>query len=191
MSKKKDPDFEGFDDQEIELDIGQDAKDQSLEKEQPALSHASYQELEDQLTAAEKKADAMGEKALRIQAELDNMRRRHERDLAHAHKYSLEKFALELLAVMDNLERGLAQMTSKEDRVGIELTLKQLQSVFDKFGIKAVDPKGKPFDPNQHEAMATIASDQAPGTVVDVLQKGYLLQDRLLRPALVAVAKKE
>lgn len=188
MSKKhRDPDFEGFDD-EVEVDVGKP----ELPEDKPALGHPSYQELAEQLTTAEKKADSYKEAALRHQAEIENIRRRNERELASAHKYSLEKIAQELLLVRDNLERGLAQFTTDEKdpvKMGVELTLKQLQDVFKKFHIQAIEPLDQPFDPAMHEAMAMKESDKKPGTVLEVLQKGYQLNDRLLRPALVVVAK--
>jgi len=187
MAHKKDPDFEGFD-EEIELDVNEAGNNQ----DRPELTRLSREELMAQLTAAEAKANENWETSLRLKAEFDNMRKRNERDLAQAHKYSLEKIAQELLGVMDNLERGLALMVGSEFaavRTGVELTQKQLQGVFDKFSIKVIDPLNAPFDPALHEAMATKEADVAPGTVVEVLQKGYQLQDRLLRPALVVVAK--
>ena len=151
-------------------------------------------ELATQLTAAEEKANQNWETVLRMQAEMENMRRRHEQSVAQSHKYSIEKIARELLPVVDNLERGLAQMKPDEVsplRTGVELTLKQLQSVLEKFAIKALDPLlGSPFDPTLHEAMTMRpANDMPPDSVVEVLQKGYQLHDRLLRPALVVVAK--
>lgn len=164
-----------------------------LIEEEKALEHPDYAQLQTKLTEAENKYLDAHDKTLRLQAEYENLRRRNERDLAQAHKYALEKIAGELLGVADNLERGLAQAVGDDltaFRTGMELTLKQLQGVFDKFGIKAVDPKvGDSFDPAVQEAMATKESDLPASSVVEVLQKGYQLNDRLLRPALVVVAK--
>lgn len=191
-SHKKDPDFEGFDDELFESEAKEDEGGEGSSTEKVALTHPAYEELLGQLSAAEAKANEHWENLLRLNAELENMRRRNERDVAQAHKFGLEKFAQELLPVVDNLERGLAQMNSTETsplRTGVELTLKQLQAVLEKFAIKPVEPQGKMFDPTLHEAMATRDSDAASGTVLEVLQKGYLLNDRLLRPALVVVAK--
>jgi len=128
---------------------------------------------------------------LRAKAEADNIRKRAQADIANAHKYALEGFASELLPVRDALEAALAADNSTFDslRQGVELTLKQINSVFEKSAIREVHPLGEKFDPHRHEAMTTVPSDQAPNTVVQVLQKGYLLHDRVLRPALVAVAK--
>lgn len=190
MTKKRDPDLEDFDDED------EGSTTSEVEKQKPALSHLSYDELIAELTAAESKANENWETVLRMQAEMENMRRRHEQTLAQTHKYSLEKIAREILQVVDNLERGLGQMTADEVsplRTGVELTLKQLQSVLEKFSIKVLDPAlGSSFDPTLHEAMTTRASDEvAPGSILEVLQKGYQLHDRLLRPALVVVAKND
>lgn len=128
---------------------------------------------------------------LRAKAEADNIRKRAQADIANAHKYALENFAGELLPVRDALEAALsAGNTSIESlRQGVELTLKQLNSAFEKGSIKEVNPIGEKFDPHRHQAMTAVESDKAPNTVVHVLQKGYLLHDRVLRPALVTVAK--
>lgn len=181
MTKKThDPD-------EIELDI----TDQT--KEKAALGHPDYQQLEEQLNAAEAKANENWEQVLRLQAEIENLHRRQKRDLEQAHKFSTESVFRALLDVADNLERALEQKhdeTSEALRMGVELTLKQLQSVFNKFSIKEVNPIGEMFDPTLHEAMSTqVTTDKPANTVMAVLQKGYLLHDRLLRPAMVIVAK--
>ncbi|MEC9406279.1 MAG: nucleotide exchange factor GrpE [Abyssibacter sp.] len=146
------------------------------------------------LEAAEAKAKEHWEAYLRASAELENVRRRAERDVANAHKFGLEKFASELLGVRDSLELGLASSqaesaTVETVREGMELTLKQLSTVMDKFGIKQVDPTGLPFNPEQHEAVAMVEADADPNTVVNVMQRGYLLNDRLLRAAMVTVAR--
>ncbi len=150
--------------------------------------------LRDQLAAAEKKAEENWDKLLRAQAELENLRRRMEREVQNAQKYSIEKFAKELLAVMDSLELGLQAAIETDEvekiREGMELTLKQLLTVFDRFNIQPIDPVGEPFNPDYHQAMATEeVRGVEPDTVVKVFQKGYLLNDRLIRPALVVVAK--
>ncbi len=150
--------------------------------------------LRDQLAAAEKKAEENWDKLLRAQAELENLRRRMEREVQNAQKYSIEKFAKELLAVMDSLELGLQAAIETDEvekiREGMELTLKQLLTVFDRFNIQPIDPVGEPFNPDYHQAMATEeVKGVEPDTVVKVFQKGYLLNDRLIRPALVVVAK--
>jgi molecular chaperone GrpE len=159
------------------------------------LEQATYQELQAQLTAAEKKANEYWDRMLRMQAETDNIQRRVERDIENAHKYALEKFAADLLPVLDNLERAV-EAHANDDALaqsviaGVQLTLKMFQTTCEKFGIKQVDPIGQAFNPDLHQAVST-QPDAAvkPGTVVNVLQKGYLLNNRLIRPALVIVAK--
>jgi molecular chaperone GrpE len=128
---------------------------------------------------------------LRAKAEADNIRKRAQADIANAHKYALESFAGELLPVRDALEAALTadNSTIEAIRQGVELTLKQLNAAFDKAAIREVNPVGEKFDPHRHQAMTAIESDKAPNTVVHVLQKGYLVHDRVLRPALVTVAR--
>lgn len=151
--------------------------------------------LREQLAAAEAKANEQRDAYLRTAAELENVRRRAERDVANAHKFGLEKFASELLGVRDSLELGLDSAngeaaTVEKVREGMELTLKQLAGAMDKFGIRQIDPAGLPFDPEQHEAVAMVPkADVDPNTVVDVMQRGYALNERLLRAAMVTVAK--
>jgi molecular chaperone GrpE len=154
------------------------------------IEHPEYQELQDKLTEAQNNA-------LRARAELENTRRRAEQDIAKAHKFGLEKFALNLLPVVDSLEHGLASCDEsnnnamvKNIRNGIELTLKMFLDTLQKHNIQQIDPLGKDFNPELHEAM-TIKEDPnlKPNTVVQVLQKGYTINERLLRPALVIVAK--
>ena len=128
---------------------------------------------------------------LRARADVENIRKQGANDLARAHKYAIERFAGDLLPVKDALESTLAAKDASTEalRDGVELTLKQLAAAFDKAQIAEIDPAGQKFDPHQHMAMTTVESAQAPNTVVQVFQKGYRLQDRVLRPALVAVAK--
>jgi len=147
--------------------------------------------LPEMLKRAELQAQEHYDAWLRAKAETDNVRKRAQTDIANAHKYALESFAAALLPVRDSLEAALTvdQTTSEALQQGVELTLKQLDSAFQKFGIQEVNPVGDKFDPHKHQAMTTVESDKAPNTVVHVLQKGYLLNDRVLRPALVTVAK--
>jgi len=159
------------------------------------LSHSSYKALEDQLTAMEVKVHENWDKATRAVAELENVRRRAERDLESAHKYGVEKIIKELLPVVDSLEQAL-QIEAKSDETvkniheGIDLTLKLLFGMLQKFAVQPIDPIGEPFDPKLHEAMSTqVDPDVEPGTVLLVFQKGYLLHDRVIRPARVIVAK--
>jgi molecular chaperone GrpE len=131
------------------------------------------------------------EKYLRTAAELENVRKRASREVENAHKFALERFAGELLAVRDSLEMGLATGADADVeslRQGKEATLKLLTTVMERFGVEEIDPQGEPFDPAQHEAMTMQPSDELePGSVLTVFQKGYALNGRLLRPARVVV----
>jgi molecular chaperone GrpE len=128
---------------------------------------------------------------LRAKAEADNVRKRAQADIAIAHKFALESFASELLPVRDSLEAALSadHITVENLREGVTLTLKLLSAAFDKNQIREVNPAGEKFDPHRHQAMTAIESDKAANTVLHVMQKGYVLNDRVLRPALVTVAK--
>jgi len=128
---------------------------------------------------------------LRAKADADNIRKRAQTDIANAHKYAIENFSTELLAVKDSLEAalGTANVTVESLRSGVELTLKQLNSVFEKFRVVEINPVGQKFDPHRHQAINTVESEAEPNTVVQVFQKGYLLNERIIRPAMVAVAK--
>ncbi len=132
--------------------------------------------------------------ALRAQAEMENLRKRTARDVESAHKYALEKFVHELLPVLDSLSLGMNAAESAENvdelREGMDLTLKMFNDALDKFGVKEIDPQGEKFTPEQHEAisMQEIEGSES-GTVVSVMQKGYELNGRLVRPAMVVVAK--
>jgi molecular chaperone GrpE len=137
------------------------------------------------------------DKFLRAKAETDNVRRRAENDVAAAHKYAVDRFASEIVAVRDSLDLARAVDLSVDNaeavakmREGLELTLKLLDDVFRKFGITVLDPAGEKFDPTRHQAISMVGSVEVPaGNVVTVVQKGYLLHDRVLRPAMVVVAK--
>ena len=147
--------------------------------------------LETLLKQAELAAQEHHDAWLRARAEADNIRKRAQADIANAHKYAIENFSSALLAVKDSLEAALATTNASIDTVksGVELTLKQLNSVFEKFNLTAIDPAGQKFDPHRHQAIGVVDSDAEPNTVVQVLQKGYLLNDRVIRPAMVMVAK--
>ena len=128
---------------------------------------------------------------LRAKADSENIRKRAQVDIANAHKYAIENFSIELLTVMDSLEAALAveNATVENFKNGMELTLKQLTTAFEKFNLKVINPDGEKFDPHRHEAMCTVDSELTPNTVVHVMQKGYVLNDRIIRPALVTVSK--
>lgn len=148
-------------------------------------------ELEAQLAAARAEADKLREDWLRAKAEAENVRRRGQEDVARAHRFGVEGFASALLAVKDSLDAALTvENTSIESfKEGVEITARQLDSVFEKFAITTVAPLGEKFDPHRHQAISQVESDKEPNTVVTVLQKGYLLHERVLRPALVVVSK--
>ena len=149
---------------------------------------ASVADLEAKLTDAE-------DRVLRVQAELQNVRRRAQLDVEKAHKFALDKFAEALLPVVDGMERGLSAVDRENTELapfveGLELSLRSFLDVLAKFSVEAVDPAGEPFDPQVHEAIAMVESAHAePGSVLEVVQKGYTLNGRLLRPARVVVAK--
>ncbi len=152
------------------------------------------QQLRDKLAESEAKAVDNWERYLRATAEQDNIRKRAEREVDAARRFALEKFAQDLLAVWDSLELGLkaAQEAGAEGAQveGIELTLRMLSETMGRHGVKAIDPKGETFNPEKHEAMSAVPTDEAPpNTVIDVMQKGYSLNDRVLRPAMVVVAR--
>ncbi|HEY0975613.1 MAG TPA: nucleotide exchange factor GrpE [Solimonas sp.] len=148
-----------------------------------------------QLADVEARAEAAKDAQLRAIAELENSRRRFERDAANTLKYASEKILGELLAVADSLDLGLKAATGAEGPAqalaeGMELTRRQLASVLEKHGVKPIEPTGQPFNPEFHEAMSMVEStDVAPNHVLAVMQKGYLLHERLLRPAMVVVAR--
>ncbi|TXI26061.1 MAG: nucleotide exchange factor GrpE [Nitrosomonas sp.] len=147
--------------------------------------------LEQLLRDAELKAAEHHDAWLRAKADAENIRKRAQADIASAHKYAIEKVSVELLAVMDSLDAALAveNVTLENFRNGVELTHKQLTNVFEKFNIKAISPVGEKFDPHQHQAMCMVESELPANTVTQVMQRGYLLFDRVIRPAMVAVSK--
>ncbi|BEV71993.1 MULTISPECIES: nucleotide exchange factor GrpE [unclassified Paludibacterium] len=128
---------------------------------------------------------------LRSKADMENLRRRHQEELASAHKYAINKFAMELLSVKDSLEMALADQSGQFDNLkfGVDLTLKQLAGAFEKVQIEEINPLGQPLDPHKHQAISSEDAEAETNTVVRVMQKGYAIADRLLRPAMVVVAK--
>ncbi|BCB60798.1 MULTISPECIES: nucleotide exchange factor GrpE [Halomonadaceae] len=148
---------------------------------------AQVEELEQSLAEAK-------DQALRAAAEAQNVRRRAEQEAEKARKFALEKFVKELLPVVDSLEKALESMqddASEAHREGVSMTLKMQLDVLNKFGVESIEPQGEPFDPQVHEAMAMVPNPELdPNTVMDVMQKGYLLNGRLVRPAMVVVSQK-
>lgn len=147
--------------------------------------------LETLLKKAELDAQEHHDAWLRAKAEADNVRKRAQADVTNAHKFAVESFASELLAVKDSLEAALAveSVTAESMKSGVELTLKQLKAVFDKFNLAEINPAGEKFDPHQHQAITMVEAEAEPNTVVQVMQKGYRLHERVIRPAMVTVAK--
>ena len=161
--------------------------------EAPATEEAagdSMPSLVEQLRQAELKVAEHHDAWLRAKAETENVRRRAQDDIAKAGKFAADKFAQAMLPVKDSLEAALAAENTVDSlRQGVELTLKQLVSAFQGASLTEVNPIGEKFDPNKHQAISAIEADGEPNTVINVLQKGYLLNERVMRPALVVVSK--
>jgi molecular chaperone GrpE len=170
---------------------GASAQSQAPLPENGSAAEPRLADLEAKLAAAKAEAEKMRDEWLRAKAETENVRRRGVEDVAKAHRFGLEGFAGALLAVKDSLDAALTvENTSIESfKEGVELTARQLDSVFEKFAIKEINPHGEKFDPHRHQAISQVESPEEPNTIVSVLQKGYLLNDRVLRPALVVVSK--
>lgn len=157
-----------------------------------ATPSAAEPNLEQQLAAANANAQEMEDAFMRAKAEVENGRRRAKEDVAKAHKFAIESFAEQLMGVRDSLEMALkVDVPSVESlRTGVEVTLKQLDAAFEKHKLTEIAPQpGDKLDPMKHHALSLVAAEQEPNTVVEVLQKGYMIADRLLRPALVTVAQ--
>lgn len=165
--------------------------------EEVAADDAAAQEasVDDVVAQLHEDVAAAKDLALRAQADAQNVKRRAEQDVEKARKFALEQFTRELLPVVDNLERALEAASGEDDVVkpiaeGVELTLKSFLDAMSKFNIEQVDPQGEPFDPNLHQAMSMIENDEVePNSVIAVMQKGYTLNGRLVRPAMVMVSK--
>jgi molecular chaperone GrpE len=188
---------------EPEKDLGLSPEEQEMTFEEGAdemaldsdIAEESAQDLASMLEKAQAKADEHYQRVMRTHAELENLKRRHERELENAHKYALDKFVADLLGVWDSLELG--HNAAMEDtanveklREGTELTLKLLGDVMAKFGVEQIDPADQTFDPERHQAISMQPrADVKPNTVVAVVQKGYALNGRLVRPAMVIVSQ--
>ncbi|WP_027896215.1 nucleotide exchange factor GrpE [Zestomonas thermotolerans] len=174
------------DEQNLDTPVGEETQAPETAAEVDLATRV--QALEEQLAAAQ-------DQALRVAAEMQNVRRRAEQDVEKAHKFALEKFTGDLLAVVDSLERGLELSSPDDDKVkavreGLELTLKLMLDTLKRYQVERLDPHGEPFDPERHQAMAMEESANVePNTVLKVFQKGYLLNGRLIRPAMVVVSK--
>ena len=184
---------------EIPLVEGELVEDdeESLPLDEETEESAPKADLSQHLAAALLKADEYRDQSLRTLAEMENLRRRTEKEIGDARKFAVEKFAKELLVVLDSLELGIQAAAGDTPEVvrlreGSELTLKQFLAVLEKFNVKPVEAMGAKFDPALHQAMTMVESDEAePNTVVNVYQKGYTLNERLLRPAMVVIAKQK
>jgi molecular chaperone GrpE len=177
-------------------DVSDNAAEEVLETVAETEGEAlSAEEMIEKLENAEKKAVENWDQLLRTKAEMDNIRRRTQKDLENAHKFALEKFISEMLAVKDSLEMGMDAATQENVTVdnlreGSEMTLTMLEGVFEKFNVVELNPMGEKFNADHHQAMSMQPSDEhEPNTVMAVMQKGYLLNDRLVRPAMVMVSK--
>ncbi len=176
-------------------EVSPDAPPESDQADSAVDDGIDVEALHKELEEAQAKAEETRDQLIRAQADIDNLRKRQERELENAHKYALENFARELLGVRDSLELGLSaaqddNASVEKLREGMDLTLKMLSDVMSKFGIEQIDPEGEPFDPELHQAMSMQPrSDVPPNTVVNVIQKGYTLNGRLVRPALVMVSQ--
>ena len=172
-----------------------DVEEQVETAEEQQAAEASVEEaLQAELGAAQEEIAQLKDQMLRVQADAQNVRRRAEQDVEKAHKFGQEKFSRELLSVLDNLERALAATPESEEttalREGVDMTLQGFLSTLTKFNVEAIDPQGEAFNPEFHQAMAMQENEEfAPNTVMAVMQKGYSLHGRLLRPAMVMVSK--
>ncbi len=170
---------------------GEDLREETAAAAPEVAEHHRVAELENQL------ADAK-QQTLYAQAEIQNVRRRAEKDATDARAYAATAFARDVLSVNDNLERALSAIPVElrgDDKfkglvTGLEATGRELTSVFQRHGLVRIEAMGQPLDPNKHQAMLEVPSDEAPGTIVQEMQSGWMIRDRLLRPALVGVAKK-
>lgn len=177
---------------EQEADTVESAAMEDPEEELLESPEKNADSLESQLEAAQAKAQENWELYIRAKAEMDNLRRRSVKDVENAHKYGIEKFVNELLPVIDGMHMGLAVEDASADslREGMTLTMNMLQKMLEKLGIEEVNPVNEKFDPEKHQAMSMQPSaDVEPNTVIGVMQRGYLLNDRLIRPAMVMVSK--
>lgn len=177
------------------------SKKEDENKEPELLTHPSYIEIQQKLEETEQKLAEYWDRIARLHADSENAARRAERDVANAHKYALEKFSAELLPIIDSLELCVTNVSAEPSDgkatamlEGVQMTLKMFYAAMEKFGIKQINPVNEPFNPEFEQAISTQAVNDpkiAPGTVIAVLQKGYTLNNRLIRPALVVVAKSE
>ena len=193
--KNAEPQVETAEEQQAAKEAEAAQADAAPEEPSAAQEPSTEEKLAEAEVELAKVKKALSEADIRAQAEIQNVRKRAERDVQHARKFALEKFAGDLLSVADNLERGLAALDADDDalqgaREGIELTLKSLLDAFAKYNLEQISPSDEPFNPELHEAMTMVpVPNVEPNTVIDVLEKGYQLNGRLIRPARVIVSK--
>ncbi len=189
------PEQDSKTEQQEQASVEEVQKSDLLEESDGESAGGENQDLAAELEKALQQVEEQKDMALRSQAELQNIRRRAERDVEHAHKFGLEKMVQELLPVVDNLERALEVSGDDNEfvkalREGVELTLGMFVKALSQFKVEAVSPEGEPFDPALHQAVSMVEQDQMePNTVVSVMQKGYTLHGRIVRPAMVVVSK--
>ncbi|MGB2375822.1 MAG: nucleotide exchange factor GrpE [Porticoccaceae bacterium] len=190
MSQETKPEDTSAKSQQSEAEMEEKLQPEA-EVDQSELSEESEH---NQVEELQQKLTTLGEQLLREQAEMQNVRRRAQRDVESAHKYALEKFASELLSVVDNLERAIDAIDADDESQkavaeGLELTLKTFIDVLAKYNVEPVEPEGQPFDADLHQAVSTVPNNEVePNTVINVFQKGYTLNGRLIRPAMVVVS---
>jgi molecular chaperone GrpE len=172
-------------------DLPQDDASAAMAADAIAAANAAAElTLEEKLAAAENEIAALKDQHLRALAEQENIRKRNQQEIANAREYAARDFAFSMLVVKDTLEMVLKddKSTTEQIKMGVDMTLKNLVTAFERAKVKEVKAEGAKFDPNVHQAMSQIESEQAPGTVLQVFQKGYTIGERVLRPAMVAVA---
>ncbi len=185
--------------EKITIEKATDGENASVQPEQDIVFE---EQLVEEIMDWQGKVDALAnelaktkDQALRAQAEVQNVKRRARQDVEKAHKFALDKFVESLLPVVDSLEKGIESAEQAEGshegiKEGMELTLKLFLDTLTRFGVKPVNPEGEPFDPHFHQAMSLVPDpDVEPNTVLDVFQKGYTLNERVVRPAMVVVSK--
>jgi molecular chaperone GrpE len=170
-----------------------DLPQQAQSEQPPALASATVVDVEKELQDALAKANENYDLYLRAKAETENVRRRAQEDVSKAHKFAIEAFAESLVPVIESLEKATEASNASPDamREGVELTLRQLRSAFERANLREINPVGERFDPHWHQAISMVPASEgvAPNQVVNVLQKGWMIADRVLRPALVTVAR--
>jgi len=198
MGSEEQTDQENIEQPAVETEesiVGEIVEDALKDEAEGETAASEEVDLQAALDAATTRADENWEKLLLAKAEVENIRRRTQKDIEKAHRFSVEKFAKEMLPVVDSLEMGLASVDASEGDVvaikeGMELTHKQLLASLEKSGVKQINPEGESFNPDLHQAISMVPSpDHEPNTVIQVFQKGYTLNERLLRPAMVIVSQ--